>query len=52
MGNIIELNGKGGVDLFKKTSETIFFGAVAGGIYELLEQEKYVESVADEWGLD
>lgn len=30
----------------------LFFGAVAGGIYELLEQEKYVESVADEWGLD
>lgn len=27
----------------------LFFGAVAGGLYELLERDRYVEDVADEW---
>lgn len=27
----------------------LFFGALAGGVYELLERDYYVESVADEW---
>ncbi|MDX1688558.1 MAG: hypothetical protein R3248_11285 [Candidatus Promineifilaceae bacterium] len=27
----------------------LFFGAVAGGVYELLERDYYVESVTEEW---
>lgn len=27
----------------------LFFGALAGSVYELLERDYYVESVADEW---
>ena len=27
----------------------LFFGALAGGVYELLERDYYVESVAEEW---
>lgn len=27
----------------------LFFGAVAGGLYELLERDRYVEDVVDEW---
>jgi hypothetical protein len=27
----------------------IFFGAAAGGLYELLERDRYVATVADEW---
>lgn len=27
----------------------VFFGALAGGLYELWERDRYVESVAEEW---
>lgn len=27
----------------------LFFGALAGGLYELWERDRYVESVAEEW---